>query len=299
MEISRLTFTKKTKEKIDKGLSPKAKGKLRWDKLKEAEDNGILQQAKNRIDVGRIVGLENDKTAYGWVSGLINKKAIIETLDSFENNRPVYTYHLGRPLNYVNGRKKRKEEQVKKIQTELKRQDLTKKDQNVRELGRIKFDRLKELGETGELLKATCRIDVAALVGYNEDESKKGYSWVSNMIARGHLNERVLGITPSGKALYEYSLTGTQPLYGYEERRNKKTEKKARQELRRWQDKVEAGYIPQSPEPQVYDEKQIASDTKNIMPIKIEITRGDISIKVETDGYEQAIKLITTILKGE
>ena len=259
MEISRLIFTKETKEKIDKGISPQTKGKLRWDKLKEAENNGVLQQAKNRIDIGKIVGLENDKTAYSWVSGLISKKAIIETLDGFENNKPVYTYHLGRPLSYVNGRKKRKEEQIKKIQT----------DQNVRELGRIKFDRLKELDKTGELLKATCRADVATLVGYNEDESKKGYSWVSNMILRGHLNERMLGITPSGKTSYEYSLTGTQPLYKYEEHRNRKTEKKTRQELRRWQDKVAAGYIPQSPEPQVYDEKQVASDTKIMTPIKI------------------------------
>lgn len=299
MEISRLIFTKETKEKIDKGLSPQLKGKLRWDKLKEAENNGVLQQAKNRIDVGKIVGLENDKTAYSWVSGLISKKAIIETLDGFENNKPVYTYHLGRPLNYVNGRKKQKEEQIKKIQTELKRQDLIKKDQNVRELGKIKFNRLKKLDETGELLKATCRADVATLVGYNEDESKKGYSWVSNMIARGHLNERVLGITPSGKTLYEYNLTGTQPLYGYEEHRNRKTEKKTRQELRRWQDKVEAGYIPQSPEPQVYDEKQVASDTKIMTPIKIEITRDDITIKVELAEVEQANKLITTIMKGD
>lgn len=276
MEISRLIFTKETKEKLDKGISAQAKGKLRWEKLKEAENNGTLQQARSRIDVGKIVGLDNDKTAYSWVSGLIHKKAIVETLDSFENNKAVYTYHLGKPLSYVNGRKKRKEEQIKKIQTELKRQDLVKNTQSVRELGKIKFDKLKELSETGELLKATCRADVVNLIGYNEGEFRKSYSWVSNMIIRGHLNERALGVTPSGKILYEYSLTGTQPRYYHEEQHNKKARKKARKELR-----------------QPVEQKKASS------LIKLEITKGDITIRAEFAEVEQATNLITTIMKGE
>lgn len=276
MEISRLIFTKETKEKLDKGISAQAKGKLRWEKLKEAEDNGTLQQARSRIDVGKIVGLDNDKTAYSWVSGLIHKKAIVETLDSFENNKAVYTYHLGKPLSYVGGRKKRKEVQIKKVQTELKRQDLIKNDQGVREPGKIKFERLKNLSETGELLKATCRGDVATLLGYNEDEFRKGYSWVSNMIIRGYLKERTLGLTPSGKILHEYSLTGALPRYYHEEQRNKKTRKKVRKELR-----------------QPVEQKKASS------LIKLEITKGDITIRAEFAEVEQATNLITTIMKGE
>lgn len=276
MEISRLIFTKETKEKIDKGISPQAKGKLRWDKLKEAENNGTLQQARNRIDVGKIVGLDNDKTAYSWVSGLIHKKAIVETLDSFENNKAVYTYHLGKSLSYVNGRKKRKEEQIKKLQTELKHQNLIENNQGVRELGKIKFDKLKKLDETGELLKATCRGDVANLIGYKEGEFRKSYSWVSNMIIRGYLNERTLGLTPSGKILHEYSLTGAQPRYCHEGQRNKKTRKKATQELR-----------------------QPIEQKKESSLIKLEITKGDITIRAEFAEVEQATNLITTIMKGE
>jgi hypothetical protein len=276
MEISRLIFTKETKEKLDKGISSQAKGKLRWERLKEAENNGTLQQARSRIDVGKIVGLDNDKTAYSWVSGLIHKKAIVETLDSFENNKAVYTYHLGKPLSYVNGRKKRKEEQIRKIQTEAKRQDLINNDHGVMELGKIKFDKLKKLGETGELLKATCRGDVVKLIGYNEDEFRKGYSWVNNMIVRGHLNERTLGVTPSGKVLYEYSLTGTQPRYYHEEQRNKKTREKTRQEL-----------------------SQPVEQKKESSLIKLEITKGDIIIRAEFTEAEQATNLITTIIKGE
>jgi hypothetical protein len=276
MEISRLIFTKETKEKLDKGISAQAKGKLRWEKLKEAENNGTLQQAKSRLDVGKIVGLDNDKTAYRGVSGLIHKKAIVETLDSFENNKAVYTYHLGKPLSYVNGRKKRKEEQIRKIQTEAKRQDLINNDHGVMELGKIKFDKLKKLGETGELLKANCRGDVVKLIGYNEDEFRKGYSWVNNMIVRGHLNERTLGVTPSGKVLYEYSLTGTQPRYYHEEQRNKKTRKEVRKELR-----------------QPVEQKNASS------LIKLEITKGDITIRAEFAEVEQVTNLITTIMKGE
>lgn len=276
MEISRLIFTKETKEKIDKGISAQAKGKLRWEKLKEAENNGTLQQARSRIDVGKIVGLDNDKTAYSWVSGLIHKKAIVETLDSFENNKAVYTYHLGKPLSYVGGRKKRKEVQIKKIQAEAKRQGLVKNTQSVRELGKIKFDRLKELSETGELLKATCRGDIVKLIGYNEDEFRKGYSWVNNMIVRGYLNERTLGVTPSGKILCEYSLTGAQPRYHHEEQRDKKTREKARKEL-----------------------CQPVEQKKTDSLIKLEITKGDITIRAEFAEVEQATNLITTIMKGE
>lgn len=74
---------------------------------------------------------------------------------------------------------------------------------------------------------------------------------------------------------------------------------KVEQEWRRWQDKVEAGYIPQPPEPQVYNEEQIARGTKIMAPIKIEITRGDMTIKVEMDSYERASKIISDILRGE
>lgn len=273
MEISRLIFTKETKEKIDKVISPQLKGKLRWNKLKEAENNGMLQQARNRTEVGRIVGLDNDKTAYSWVSGLINKKAIIETLDGFENNKAIYTYHLGTPLNYENGRHIKKQEQIKNIERELKRQDLVKDNSNVRKNGKIKFNKLKELDKSGELLKATCRADVATLVGYSVKDSKAGYSWVSNMISRGHLNEKMLGITPSGKTLYEYKLTGTQPLYGYEENRNRKSKKVKNQKI--WKD------------------ENNLTDKQNT--IKIKVIKNDIVVELTLENIEQTCTLIKTI----
>ena len=182
-----------------------------------------------------------------------------------------------------------------------------KNEMTVREKGKVLFARLQELEEDGTLSKAKTRADVARLVGYSEERAKAGYAWVSSLIKRGHVSETIQEWTPGGKMIAEYHTTGSAPDYGYEEVNRRRAKKKVGQELRRWQDKVEAGQIPQAPEPQVYDEKQVASDTKITPPIKIEITppikieitRGDMTIKAEMDGYEQASKLITTILKGE
>lgn len=178
-------------------------------------------------------------------------------------------------------------------------QENMEKDMSVREKGKVLFARLQEIDNDGTLSKAKTRADVARLVGYSEERAKAGYIWVSNLIRRGHLSEAIQGWTPSGKIIAEYHLTGGKPDYDCEKVNRRMAKKEVGQEPRRWQDKLEAGYIPQSPEPQVYDEKQIVSNAKIIAPIKIEITRGDATIKVEMDNHEEASKLITTIMKGD
>lgn len=188
---------------------------------------------------------------------------------------------------------------VSRLSFTKKTQEAMKKDMSVRKKGRAMFARLQELEDDGTLSKATNRADVATLVGYSGERSKAGYAWVSNLITRGHLTETIREWTPSGKMVAEYHLSGTKPDYGYEEANRRREKKKTGQELRRWQDKVAAGYIPQVPEPQVFDEKQVATDMKVTTPIKIEITRGDMTIKVEIDSHEEASKLITTIMRGE
>ena len=189
--------------------------------------------------------------------------------------------------------------EISRLSFTKKTQEDMKKDMSVREKGKVLFARLQELDEDGTLSKAKTRADVARLVGYSEERAKAGYAWVSNLIRRGHVSETIREWTPSGNMIAEYHTTGSAPDYGYEEVNRRKAKKKVGQELRRWQDKVAAGYIPQAPEPQVCDKKQVASDTKIAAPIKIEITRGDMTIRVEMEDYEQASKLITTIMKGE
>ena len=181
-------------------------------------------------------------------------------------------------------------------------QEQQAKSMSVRQKGRIMFARLKELEADGTLMKAKTRADVARLVGYPEERAKAGYSWVSNLIVRGHLSETIREWTPSGKMMAEYHTTDTMPDYGYEEvnrRKNKKkrgqqTAKAEKQALEAWQKiKNEAPVLDYDTTPQVIERARVSN------PIKIEITRGDTTIKVEIDDYEQASKLITTILKGE
>lgn len=172
--------------------------------------------------------------------------------------------------------------EVSRISFTKKTQDKMKKDLGVREKGKILFERLKELDTDGTLSKAQTRADVARLVGYPEERAKAGYAWVSNLIRRGHLAETIQEWTPSGRIIAEYHLTGSQPIYGYEEvdKRRAKKEEIAR-EWKKQQDNMP-----------ILEEKKPTS-------IKIEITRGDMTIKVEMEDHEQASKLITTIMRGE
>ena len=96
MEISRLTFSKETKEKMEKGINHFKKGELRWQKLQELEDTGKLSKARNRQDITSMMGLGTGYgAAYTWLSHMISRGSIKEILLGFDKNeRPEYEYHL-------------------------------------------------------------------------------------------------------------------------------------------------------------------------------------------------------------
>lgn len=169
--------------------------------------------------------------------------------------------------------------EISKLSFTKKTQDQMKKDMSVREKGKVLFARLQELEEDGTLSKAKTRADVARLVGYSEERAKAGYAWISNLIRRGHVSETIQEWTPSGKMVAEYHTTGSVPDYGYEEVNRRKRKKQA---------------IAKVAEETIEREKAIANT-----PIKVEITKGDMTIKVELAEIEQATNLITTIMKGE
>ena len=169
--------------------------------------------------------------------------------------------------------------EVSKLSFTKKTQDKMNKKMSVREKGKVMFARLQELEADGTLSKAKTRADVARLVGYTEERAKAGYSWVSNLISRGHIRETILEWTPSGKMVAEYHTTGSMPDYGYEEANRRKRKKQA---------------IAKVAEETIEREKVIANT-----PIKMEITRGDMTIKVELAEVEQATNLTTTIMKGD
>lgn len=169
--------------------------------------------------------------------------------------------------------------EVSKLSFTKKTQDKMNRSMSVREKGRVLFARLQELEADGTLSKAKSRADVARLVGYPEERAKAGYSWISNLISRGHVSETIQEWTPSGRMVAEYHTTGSTPDYGYGEAGRRRAKKQA---------------IAKAAEETIKREKVIANT-----PIKVEITKGDMTIKVEFAEVEQATNLITTIMKGD
>lgn len=109
---ARVIFTKDFKEKAEQGLSAREKGKLRWEKLQEAAEEGRLQLAKNRYEVAALVGLSSRNSAcYQWVSNLIRRENLQEMFIGFEDGHAIYEYRLGRKQPYGR-RKKRAKKQV-------------------------------------------------------------------------------------------------------------------------------------------------------------------------------------------
>lgn len=169
--------------------------------------------------------------------------------------------------------------EISRLSFTKKTQEDMKKDISFRKKGKVLFARLQELDNDGTLSKAKSRSDVARLVGYPEERAKAGYAWASNLIRRGHLTETLQEWTPNGKMIDEYHLVGSMPDYGYEEVRRCKEKKQA---------------IAKVAEEAIEQEKAIINT-----PIKMEITKGDMTIRVEFAVVEQATNLITTITKGE
>lgn len=118
MEVSRLTFTKETKEKMEKPITLYKKGELRWKKLTELNDEGKLMSAKNRQDITAMMGLGKGYGApYTWVSNMISRGYIKEILTGFDKaQRPEYEYHIvSKPdYSFKNRAKKAQETKAKK-----------------------------------------------------------------------------------------------------------------------------------------------------------------------------------------
>lgn len=176
--------------------------------------------------------------------------------------------------------------EASKLSFTKKTQDKMNKKMSVREKGKVLFARLQELDNDGTLSKAKSRADVARLVGYTEERAKAGYVWVSNLIRRGHVKEIIQEWTPSGRKVAEYHLAGSMPDYGYEEVNRRRAQKEAI--ANEWE--KQQNHEIESP---------ISKDIKTDTHVKLEIARGDITIKVEFVEAEQATNLITAILKGD
>lgn len=117
MQASRVIISKETSDKVQKPLSAKERGRLRYGKLVELANKGVLVKATSRLEVANLVGYTEYEEAkgYSWVSNLIAKKCLKEVIDHYDEKtkKPVYNYYLGdkRP-NYESRRKSRQSEKT-------------------------------------------------------------------------------------------------------------------------------------------------------------------------------------------
>lgn len=72
--------------------------------------------------------------------------------------------------------------------------------------GDLRLAKLKQIAKDGTLQKAKIRFDVATMCGYTTKQRGAGYAWVKNLIKRGVLVERAVGLRPNGRNEYEYYL---------------------------------------------------------------------------------------------
>ena len=282
MNISRLIFSKETKEEIGKELNVSQRGKLRWERIKDAEASGKLNYAKNRYEVANIAGFteETKSRGYQWVSNMIGRKHLQEVMQGFgKNGKMEYEYHVLSDPDYerenarkarMNTNKNKKNESVKpkgKVDTTITR-------------GKTMFAILEKAAKDGSLAKAKNRKEIAKLVGYEKSREKSGYAWVSNLIYKGHIKESFVSVTGEGEPIYSYTLNGSAPNYDF----RKEAENNAQ-------------VIHETPK-EVEIVKEVEKNDAT-GAIKIKVSNERATVEVEINNVDEAIKLITTILKGE
>ena len=90
---ARVIISPETIKKAGK-ISNRRKGELRFKKLVEVANTGVLQQAKTNIEVGKLIGITDSKTAYAFTQYQIEQGNLIRRLSGRNPNtgRPEYEF---------------------------------------------------------------------------------------------------------------------------------------------------------------------------------------------------------------
>lgn len=86
-------FIKKTKGET---MTPKQRGKILFERLVELDKSGEITKATNRTELARLVGAPEGERGYSWVSNLVNRKHITETIVGRNGGRYLKEYHLAK-----------------------------------------------------------------------------------------------------------------------------------------------------------------------------------------------------------
>lgn len=82
---------------MEKSINSNQRGRLRWEKLKEAGQRGTLQYAKNRYELANMAGFADAQRTrgYQWVSGMIKRGHIQEVFEEVDKyGKFKYLYYL-------------------------------------------------------------------------------------------------------------------------------------------------------------------------------------------------------------
>lgn len=96
------------------------------------------------------------------------------------------------------------------------------------QIGRERFERLRQAEKSGELAKCRSRRDICRLLEleYSETRHTSGYNWVSNQIMKGYLGEKLIKYNKQNSGEYRYYLTGRSPRYSGNKKIKEKTAEK-------------------------------------------------------------------------
>lgn len=107
-----------------KRLSNVEKGRARLMRIQEAETDGRLQEAKNRVEVVALAGFMPDQVetqGRPWIQRMVRQHKITETLTGFgTNGKPEYEYHLAGYVEKKNGRPKNEDVMPIKVKPVVK-----------------------------------------------------------------------------------------------------------------------------------------------------------------------------------
>lgn len=209
---ARVVFSKKTQEKINKGLTKKERGELRWKRLEEANKDGRLSLCKTRKDVAALGGYTDGVAGISWVHRLVSRGYLQEVHVGGSGNFAEYTYFINNKPNFLPFAGRYGTDTFKKEPT--KTIEPTKPtDTPLREIGEKRWETLEEAYKSGRLAECKCRRDLVILAGYTN--MVQGRSWVANLIRRGHIKETIV----HGVASYRLV---KKPNYTYFTGKNKK-----------------------------------------------------------------------------
>ena len=100
------------------------------------------------------------------------------------------------------------------------------------QIGRDRFEQLKELERTGELAKCKNRLDICRKMGFRPVHRRgPGYNWLSNQIKKGYLEEELVKYNKQNSGEYHYRLTGEEPRYSGNKKIQEKTAEKKVEKL--------------------------------------------------------------------